>query len=734
MPKLELLKLVQTGDFEAFDNRCLELLQAGEIKPGELVQPFEALQSAGQQERLNALTPMVYEALDWESDPTGIIALTKAALAADPDNKELRGKLAEAYTRVYGNAPGFQQLMTLSGLQVGRPFRNACKVLDFGFELQAGTCLINRMDDSAVEVVEVDRANNLFTLRRESRRTTVSAAELARAYDEVDQNDFRVLRQLRPERLKELVEQDPVALVTGLIHAHGGHIDQEMLKDELVPRHMETKAWSKWWTGARAKLKRCKHIIIEGRAPVVLSYSHEGQTFEDETREAFDAAKEPVHWLKLVDGYLREKRAHKEEPDAGLLKDLVDHMVAYMQRVRKRQPWESLATALVLRRLGERGLGITPEIADAAADMLREADEPGEVIARLRDTDLWSAALEALETAYPETHGQHAVQLMGTAPAGVLDRIAAAAVACDAANDAQKWIEKALDRPVGFPELIHWLWAGPKQCAELRIPSDSHLLDGILDTLYTLGRSLNPDPKIMKTFRLRIRSTLGLRDYAKVRACFDQLDQNQAVSVRHELMRIEGIGNNASAAMLNILRERYPELWYQPQARRLEPWEDLNVIWTTEAGLRRRQAESERIVNVEMYENAKRIGEAASHGDLSENSEYKFALEERDLLRARLATINSELSIARIVEPETVATERVEIGARVKLRDVVSGTERVMTILGPFDTDVDNGVFNYRAPACQVIMGHRVGDTIRLTMDGNDVDFEVVSIENAMLG
>ena len=734
MAKSELLNLVETGDYETFDNRCLELLQAGEIKPGELVQPFEALQKAGQQERLNALTPMVYESLDWATDPGGIIAMTKAALASDPDNKELRAKLTEAYERAYGDEPGYQQLMTLSGLQVGRPFRNACKVLDLGLGLQVGDCLINRMDDSAVEVVEVDRANNLFTLRQQSRRTTASAAELARAYDKAEHDDFRVMRQLRPEHLTELVENDPEALVTGLIHAHGGHIDQDMLRDELVPRYLEAKAWSKWWTKARTRLKRSKHILIEGRTPVVLSYSHEGQTLEDETREAFNAAKEPAQWLKLIDGYLRDKQAHKETPDASMLSKCCDHMVAYMQRVRKRQPWETLATALVLKRLGERGLEMTPEMAQAAETILRESDEPHQIIARMHESDLLPAALDALEAVYPEDHGKHAVQLMGTAPASALDRIAASAVACGAVNEAQKWIEKALDRPVEFPELIHWLWGGPKKCDELRIPSDAHLLDGILDTLYALGRSMNPDPKIMKAFRLRIRSTLALRDYAKVRACFDQLDQNQAVSVRHELMRIEGIGNNASAAMLNILRDKYPELWYKPQARRLEAWEDLNTIWTTEAGLKRRQAESEHIVNVEMRDNAKRIGEAASHGDLSENSEYKFALEERDLLRARLATINSELSIARTVEPETVATERVEIGTRVTLRDSADGSERKMTILGPFDTDVDNCIYNYRAPACQSVMGRRVGDHIQLTMDGREIDLEVMTIENALLG
>jgi transcription elongation GreA/GreB family factor len=133
-----------------------------------------------------------------------------------------------------------------------------------------------------------------------------------------------------------------------------------------------------------------------------------------------------------------------------------------------------------------------------------------------------------------------------------------------------------------------------------------------------------------------------------------------------------------------------------------------------------------------MPENAKRIGEAASHGDLSENSEYKFALEERDFLRARLAQINQDLSLTRQIEPEEVPTDHVGIGSRVRLRKMADGEERVMVLLGPFEADVEQGIFNYRAPACQRVLGSRVGEHVTLTLEGDDHEFEVVAIENAL--
>src|SRR5206468_11913087 len=132
-------------------------------------------------------------------------------------------------------------------------------------------------------------------------------------------------------------------------------------------------------------------------------------------------------------------------------------------------------------------------------------------------------------------------------------------------------------------------------------------------------------------------------------------------------------------------------LWVKPQ-KRIAAWDDQETIWTTEAGLRRRTEERDDVENVQMRDNARRIGEAASYGDLSENSEYKFALEERDLLRARLAQINRELSVARLLTADIVPTESIGVGTKATLRNTADGSTRTITFLGPFDTNVDKSI------------------------------------------
>ena len=732
MPKSELLRLVEAGDYATFDTRCLELLSSGALRPGDLAEPLSTLLEKGQPDRVKTLGPMVLEALPEGADAWGVLAAVKVFLAAEPDSPEWRKRAADAYRRVSAADAGFDSLLAASGLLAGRPCRVACKVLDLGVQLRVGSFLLSRTEDRVAEVASLDRTNMLATLRLAAGNRTLPLAELARGYDLVADDDFRVLRQLHPERLKELIDSDPVALVIGLIHAHGQHIDQETLKSELVPRYLDAKSWTKWWSAARTQLKRSPHVLIEGRAPVVLSYSAAGRTLEDEVREAFAATKDPDVWRTIIEGYLRDEHTHKEAPDAEMLTELSGRIIAHLDIVRKLRPTDALETALVLERLKTRGVALPESATGQAVTLLKAAGRPADVIAGLHEPDLWDGALDALRAAKPQQYAAVSAELIGRAPAAALDRLTQDAVAGGQTAAVQDWIEKALDAPHELPEIIFWLWKGPKDAAGLHLPSDNLLFDEILDCFLAIGRTITPPADVVRNFRQRMRTALGHRDYAKARACFQTLDFGRGVTLKGELTRVDGLGDVLQAALLKILREVHPDLWVVVQARVLELWEDPNVLWSTDAGIRRRSGEQDHLVNVTMRENAKRIGEAGALGDLSENSEYKFALEERDLLRARLAQMNAELSIARPLERELIPTDRVGIGSRVTLRCPADGHERQMTFLGPFDSDVRANVFNYRAPLSLKLMGKRIGERVTLTLDGVDIEYELTALEIAL--
>jgi transcription elongation GreA/GreB family factor len=731
MPLTELLELAKTGKCEAFETRCLELLEGGALALGQLIGPFEQFERDGRAERLVTLIQMVFETLAPTTDPTAALALTRVAFIAAPQNEALRKLTIELYRQVYGQEPNFQAVLESSGLTTGRAVRTALRVLDLCLALQPGDLLISRMDDRVVEITDLDRARGLFTLRREGRVTTLPAAEVSREYERIARDDFRALRQAPPEQLAKLIAEDPVAVVIGIIHAHGEHIDSDLLKQELVPRYIEHQAWSPWWTRAKSLLKRSSHVVVEGRSPVLLTYCAAGQTVEDESWAAFTGKNEPEDWLGTAEGYLREKAARKEPPDTTLLQRIHDHIAKYITAVRTRRPAEALACALVLDRLGEKGVPTTAEPRELAVTLLRETADPILLLKGVSHEGLRERGLELLKAAHPETWVELTLSWLTTAPAVLLDKLGTAAVDAGHAADVQQFIDLGLADPAGHPELFFWLWKTPTRAKALRVPADAELFRQILDTLSALGRTVTAEPEVVKEFRHRMKAALGLRDYAKLRQVFQACSESAAVTIRQQLNRLEGLGDNAPSKMLDILRDVHPQLWVV-RSKQVAPWQEKITIWSTPEGVNRRTAERDDILNVKMPQNAKRIGEAASHGDLSENSEYKFALEERDLLRARLATINDELSRTRVLNVHDVPGDSVGIGSRVVLRAVADNSEKVMTFLGAFDSDVDHGIYSYVAPTAQKLMGKVVGEHVTFLVDGHEHEFEIVALANAL--
>lgn len=732
MPHGHLLELVEKADYDTFETRCIEFLESGKVDLPQLLLPFQRMQKAGQGARVATLATMVLEAAGDRADPVGALRIAKLALESDPNNADLRKCVEALYRRIYGALDGYEAVLANAGLLTGRPARNALRIMDACLTLNPGDAMISRTENRVVEVTEVDRPAGLFSVKVGGRVSTLPATELVREYEPIDHNDFRALRACNPKKLAERLQTHPAAIVIDILKLHPDGMDAETLKSELVPDLIAPTEWAKWWTSARTHLKRNPNVILEGRSPVYLKFTAQEQTLEDETWAAIQNESDSLKWMTIVEGYVREKGRWQEPPDAGLLTRIGEHIARDAQAAVARRPAAALASALVLNRLAELNVPAPDAARTLAQDLLRAAPDPVKLIAVLPHETLWEQAVALLAQARPNDWKVIGVQLFAIAPAGILDTLALAAAEAGHADDVQNQIDSALENPIRSPELLYWLWKGPKVASPYVLPSPDVLLSRILDTLSDIGRTLTTGSSEAKVFRARMKAALALRDYAKVRECLQRIDVARAIPMRRQLERLEGLGDNARDKLTNLLRDVHPSLWVVKQTR-LKPWEDEQVIWCTQAGLRRKTEERDELVNVQMRDNARRIGEAAALGDLSENSEYKFALEERDFLRARLAQINSELSLARPMSEHDVPTDHIGVGSRITVRPIAGGGERTLTFLGPFEADLDRGIYNYRAPIAQKVMGAVVGDRIKLVLDGVECDCEVLKIEAGLL-
>ena len=90
----------------------------------------------------------------------------------------------------------------------------------------------------------------------------------------------------------------------------------------------------------------------------------------------------------------------------------------------------------------------------------------------------------------------------------------------------------------------------------------------------------------------------------------------------------------------------------------------------THEGLLALEHELETLKTVKRREIAEKIKAALSFGDLSEDSEYDEAKNEQGLMEARIAEIERTLKNVKIVDEDELSTETINIGNRVKVKDV----------------------------------------------------------------
>ena len=158
--------------------------------------------------------------------------------------------------------------------------------------------------------------------------------------------------------------------------------------------------------------------------------------------------------------------------------------------------------------------------------------------------------------------------------------------------------------------------------------------------------------------------------------------------------------------------------------------EDIRLPLTRQ-GFERIAVELKRLKEVDRPAIIKAIGEARALGDLSENAEYKAALEHQEQLKARVSALDEELKKARIVDSHDVNTDETGFGCRVTLMNLDSKSEEVLTILGEWESNPQAGIISYKSPLGRSILFRKPGDEFEFQLDSKKTRYKVVNISLA---
>jgi transcription elongation factor GreA len=126
----------------------------------------------------------------------------------------------------------------------------------------------------------------------------------------------------------------------------------------------------------------------------------------------------------------------------------------------------------------------------------------------------------------------------------------------------------------------------------------------------------------------------------------------------------------------------------------------------------------------------KEIAKARSLGDLAENAEYHAARERQGIIKALHDSLSAQMEGAFIIEDIHRNPGVVGVGKELRLRELESGAEQTVWVLGEGDSQYGHEVVSYKAPLGHALVGKKPGDVVQVGEDGPR--YEVLSITDKL--
>jgi transcription elongation factor GreA len=122
------------------------------------------------------------------------------------------------------------------------------------------------------------------------------------------------------------------------------------------------------------------------------------------------------------------------------------------------------------------------------------------------------------------------------------------------------------------------------------------------------------------------------------------------------------------------------------------------------------------------------IQRAAELGDLSENAEYKSALERQQFVQARLNHLTQRAGELSRIDPDAIPTDRVGFGSKVRLEEIDSAREIEYTIVFGDYIDLEGNQISMASPIGSSLLGRKMGEEVTVRLPRGDRTYRIVEL------
>jgi len=587
-----------------------------------------------------------------------------------PTDGEIRKELDEALRRRFAGHAALPSVLAQFPLATAAdPSETGGKILRW-LRFAPGECFL-MAGHGAGRIVELNPALDFIRLDFGGSRLPLSLVSAEKNLVPLSADHFLRSKLEDLPSLRELAAREPANLVRRLLASFGGELPLTDVREHLAGIVDEAR-WASFWAAAR------KHpqLLISGTGKAAkASWTETAGAADHAVREEFLRA-DPATRLELA-----RKNARRSRDLAGFFAESLAADAVQAATSRPALAWE----------LSQAAARLAPDRPEAfPAEGLLSAGDTLAVLAQIRDYTAREKALEAVRARRRDWADVFASHFAQEEDARVLERI------YETLGEVPERRDELTRRTLRSPRVAPraFLWLAERLPPEARPPAHA-LFHSLLEALRQ---------EEFSGHRARVKEFFepGGLAVALVQSAASESDARDMLA---GLERAGGVEDYRRGVVREALLMRFPQL--RAPARE---W-----IYATPEAIAGRRRELQHLSQVELPANAEAMRTAKDHGDLSENFEYHAARQRHEYLSARIASIADELSRSRALEASGVDASEVRAGTRVTLRDAATGEQRVVTILGPWDSKPEAAIYSYESEFAQALIGKAPGETASVT-------------------
>lgn len=533
-------------------------------------------------------------------------------------------------------------------------------------------------------------------------------------------NDMLVRSRTEPDAIEEMIKKKPADLICEIIAASDDHAMMASEIERLLARVIGPIKYKKWWTATKKVLAKDPRIGVPLKKTDPYIYRDEPVKPEDEILEQFHATKNSKQKIELGEKLyaLSENISVIREEMPAILEELTEaiaHAKSLSQADRLHGVWVRNNLA---RDLHEDVEALQP----SSASILDATNDYSELAANL-PAQYFKRYLDLISRTYPEKWQSMVEDLLRNSSG----KFTSECINFMLEHEMEERISYCLDRwlkeqTIKGPLL---LWVVKNRASK----KYNSIIEPLVTPRLLAAMFYAIDYEALQnasTRRIPLADLLS-DDITLIPDLLAAANVETANDLAQTLLLNQGFEDLTKKSLLARFIKQFPSVQSLLAGQAAETSEEEALIVSQES-FNAAKAEYEELVSQKIPENKLAIQVARDHGDLKENSEYKMARQDQDLLLSRKNELEVDLSRARVTDFSDSTVDNVSIGSIVELKEGSTAKTQRYSILGAWDSDPKNDVLSYKTPLAQALLGKEPGATVTTKIGGNEEQWTVLSI------